>query len=80
MENVISKEGKRFYISFNPTIIPGGETALVIEDNRRRFGRYFLILNGDYRDNYEECKTLSDAKKVYKDLVRNGAKVSCWSD
>lgn len=61
------------YISYNPNTDTGAETAVVKD-------KAFMILLGDYRKEYKDCKTIFDAIKVFKQLVKDGAKVSMWSN
>jgi len=41
------------------------ETALYIKESKT-----YLILNGDFREEYEECNSLKDCMAVYKQHVR----------
>lgn len=61
------------YISYNPTTDTGEETA-VVKNNK------FFILLGDYREQLKNCKNTNECVKVYKELMKNGAKVSLWSN
>ena len=83
-DNVILK-GKGFHISYNPYLskpevrsfrsddgLP--ETALVVDSIR------FLILNGDFRKEYEKAfpKGLTECLKVFRKHERKSR--STWSD
>lgn len=61
------------YISFNSDTDTGAETALV------KNGKFFILL-GDHRKSLRKCKTYTDAAKVFKKLIKNGAEVSMWSN
>ena len=71
-------EGDGFWISFNAYTDCGAETALVNENKKATF----LILLGDYREDYRELVPKGYAKclKKYKELLKNGAMESKWSD
>jgi hypothetical protein len=71
-------EGKGFWISYNPHTGCGAETALVNESKKDRF----LILLGDYREDFREVVPKGYAKclKKFKELLENGAEKSKWSN
>lgn len=72
-------EQKTFTISYNPNIVPNVfDTFLVgLGEAEDRVGKdetalftiksqkMWRILNGDFRKEYEKCKTISSALKVY---------------
>lgn len=60
------------YISYNANTDQGEETALCSK------GEFFILL-GDYRKDLKDCKTLAQATKVFKKLLKNGAELSPWS-
>ena len=62
-----------FAISYNPLTDAGEETAVVI-------GNEFLILLGDYRDEYTNVKTVRGARTMFHQLQVKGAEVSPWSN
>lgn len=70
------EEGEDFYISYNPDTDTGEETALCFGKEHRTF----LILKGDYRDQYNTALSLEENIKVFEDLVKKGAEVSPWSN
>lgn len=75
MNEVIQKRG--FYISYNPAPnigYEGEETALVLE--KRHHNLYFILI-GDFRKQYEKCKTLKEAIAVFK---KNKSKIGSWSN
>lgn len=63
MNNVTQKDG--FYISKNPMV---NETALCFD------GRYWIV--DGVVDDFDECKTLEEAKEIYRKSERKGT----WSD
>jgi hypothetical protein len=58
--------------------VGGSETALIIPAPGEAFSRKFLILNGDFRKEYEKCSTVTEAEEVYQSL--KGKHQSCFSD
>lgn len=70
MENeVIRRDG--FYISYNPCVFDTHkpETALVVPDAAAMFGSKFYILNGDWREQYNN-KTLDECIEVFHSNVK----------
>lgn len=61
------------YISYNPSTDTGEETAIV------KSGKFFILL-GDFRKELADCKNTAECVKIYKKLIKNGAKVSLWSN
>lgn len=81
MGNFLLYINKEVIISYNPCtrssffdmFMPSGgkeETALIYKDK-------YYILNGDFRKQYEKCKNITEARKVFQ---KNIKKKSCWSN
>lgn len=73
---------KGYFISFNPMPVIGGvgpETALCKNVGNNIFGRgEMLILNGDFRNQYEKCKSYAECEKFYKS--KKAKYRSSWSE
>ena len=70
--------GKDFWVSFNPMTDTGeSETALCQNKSPR-----YLILNGNYLKEYKPLikKGYASCLKKYKQLLKDGAVKSVWSE
>lgn len=69
-----------WFISYNPMTFDGHtETAIVFHKGYHKGKKHadFAILEGDFREQYRNCKTLAEALQVYID---NYDKVNFFSD
>ena len=73
-----TKEGEGFYLSFNPHTDQGAETALVKKNNEGK--NKFFILLGNYVDSFDVALSFEENKKIYDQLIKDGAKESPWSE
>lgn len=71
--SIISRKDEGYYLSYNPDPLAGDsdETALYLYDSDE-----FLILNGDFREEYEKCKSLKECMEVYE---KNKKHRNIWS-
>ena len=79
---VIEHSSGKFFISYNPHLIgiygeKKPETAFVIRDRKEKGKHQYLILYGDWREEFQKCETIEEGENVW---LRNQEHVAFWSD